>query len=325
MKQKTPVPFEQMISQSSVVLTEGGVVERIRRRPDAVLDPHIAHAGLIYDSAGRNILKSIFTSYIDIGHRYGLPFLSLAPTWRANPDRIQRSGFQTHQNINKDCILFQKEIRESYGDYAGYIYIGGMMACKGDAYQPEEALTQKDAEDFHRCQAELLAQSGVDFIKGATLPAVSEAFGMASAMAKTGTPYVLSFVVKPDGTILDDTPIEDAVELIDTHISPAPCFYMINCVHPSIFSQAMARVNAACPAAGKRILGLQANTSEKSPEELDNLSYLDTSEPVEFGTMIARLYRDFGLKILGGCCGSDAEHIKEIARQIKDKGKNQPG
>ena len=55
------------------------------------------------------------------------------------------------------------------------------MACKGDAYRPEEALSKEEAALFHREQAEALAQSGVDFIKAATLPAFSEAYGIASA------------------------------------------------------------------------------------------------------------------------------------------------
>lgn len=37
----------------------------------------------------------------------------------------------------------------------------------------------------------------------ATFPAFSEAQGIAAAMAKTGMPYMLSFVIRRDGTLLD--------------------------------------------------------------------------------------------------------------------------
>ena len=63
---------------------------------------------------------------------------------------------------------FLKAIRASYADYAEQVFIGGLMACKGDAYLPEEALSKKEAELFHSTQAAQLAESGVDFIKAAT-------------------------------------------------------------------------------------------------------------------------------------------------------------
>ena len=33
-----------------------------------------------------------------------------------------------------------------------------------------------------------------------------------------------------------------------------------------------------------------------------------------------RLREDFGLKILGGCCGTDHRHIGAVARMITDPG-----
>ena len=190
------------------------------------------------------------------------------------------------------------------------------MACKGDAYRPQEALSKEDAEIFHTEQASILAESGVDFIKVATLPSVSEAHGMASAISLHKTPYILSFVINPDGTILDGSPIHEAIELIDTNIHQNPIFYMVNCVHPTIFDQAISKEIKLLKYLRGRILGLQANTSSKSPDELNDLAYLDTSDPVEFGELMVSLHKRFGIKILGGCCGSDGNHILEIAKRI---------
>ncbi len=308
--------FKTVVTQSKVILTEGGVVERIKRDPSVNLDPDIAHSGLIYDVNGLKVLKKIYTQYIDIGQKYNLPFLSLAPTWRANPERIRQSVFKNHKNINKDCVDFLKGIRDSYADYSENIFIGGLMACRRDAYRPDEALSKKQARLFHQQQAEWLAQSGVDFIKGATLPAVSEAYGLASAISCFDIPYILSFVLTPDGAILDGTPLHEAIEMIDSEIDPCPIFYMANCVHPTVFEKAVHKESLISKTVQKRLLGFQANTSAKSPEELDNLSYLDTSDPDEFGQLMASLHQQFGLKVLGGCCGSDHHHIIEIAKRI---------
>lgn len=307
----------KIIADSTVILTEGGVVERIKRDPTVELDPYIGHSGLIYDSKGREVLTKIYREYIDIGEKYNLPFLSLAPTWRANPERIKKSIFNKYENINKDCVDFLKGIQSSYSNYSKLIFIGGLMACRGDAYRPEEALSKEDARIFHTEQASLLTQSGVDFIKVATLPSVSEAYGMASAISEHNIPYILSFVINPDGTILDGTPIHEAIELIDARVHKSPIFYMVNCVHPTIFDQAMSQEIKVSKYIKERILGLQANTSSKSPDELNDLAYLDTSEPDEFGELMVSLHHRFGIKILGGCCGSDGNHITQIAKRIR--------
>ncbi|MDM8541731.1 homocysteine S-methyltransferase family protein [Desulfococcaceae bacterium HSG9] len=308
--------FKNMIAASTVLLTEGSVVERINRHPSVNLDPHICHSGLIYDSKGKAVLKEIYMEYLDIGKRYNLPMLSLAPTWRANPERIKQSVFSKYENINKDCVNFLKEIRKSYSEYSELIFIGGMMACRGDAYRPQEALSKVAAELFHKEQVALLAESDVDFIKVATLPAVSEAYGIASTISSHKIPYILSFVIKPDGTILDGTPLHAAIELIDSEIDSQPLFYMVNCVHPTIFEQAMAKEIKFSEMITDRLLGFQANTSSKSPDELDNLAYLDTSDPEEFSASMIALHNRFGLKVLGGCCGSDSAHITAIAKRI---------
>ena len=67
-----------------------------------------------------------------------------------------------------------------------------------------------------------------------------------------------------------------------------------------------------------RVIGLQANASAKSPEELEGLSYVDADAPAMLADAILRVHRRFGIKILGGCCGTDHRHIEWIARCAKE-------
>ena len=62
--------------------------------------------------------------------------------------------------------------------------------------------------------------------------------------------------------------IAEAVEFIDNNTERKPVCYMSNCVHPAVLESALSqKFNAENPYI-KRILGLQANTSPLSPEEL---------------------------------------------------------
>jgi homocysteine S-methyltransferase len=66
----------------------------------------------------------------------------------------------------------------------------------------------------------------------------------------------------------------------------------------------------------QRIIGLLANTAALSPEGLNDSTSLVEEEPETFGQSVAGLHRELGLKILGGCCGTDDRHIRSLAAQL---------
>jgi homocysteine S-methyltransferase len=311
--------FIDTINNASVVLAEGSVVERIRRAPSPKLDPHVENAALAYTSEGRAVMADIYRSYVNIGRESDFPMIVLAPTWRANPTRLAAAGLGSVERVNRDCVEFLSSIREEYSDLPGKVFIGGLLGCAGNAYRPDEALSARNAETFHRPQAEALAATDADFLMASTIPAASEAIGMARAMSRAGHPYVLSYIVKPNGTLLDGTPLGRIVETIDSEVTPRPIFYMINCVHPIVFEQAMSQEDPVSRAVRDRIIGLQANASRKTPEELEGLEYLDSEKPESFAEAMVRVHNGFHTKVLGGCCGTDHRHIRCIAELLEKR------
>ena len=151
-------------------------------------------------------METICRQYLDIGRDCGLPLLLSTATWRASRERIAAAGY-ARVDVNGDNFGFLDALRKSYGGYSEKVVICGLMSCRGDAYNPGDALAVDEALEFHAWQAEKLADTGVDFLLAATLPAFSEATGLALALAATAKPYVLSFVVRPEGTMLDGTPL----------------------------------------------------------------------------------------------------------------------
>jgi homocysteine S-methyltransferase len=104
------------------------------------------------------------------------------------------------------------------------------------------------------------------------------------------------------------------VERIDDETQRPPANYNVNCVHASVFAAAMDVASARNPMAANRISGLDANTSAKTPEELDGLAELDTEAPADFGNNVWPLNAKYGVVYLGGCCGTSTEHIDALAR-----------
>jgi homocysteine S-methyltransferase len=243
-----------------------------------------------------------------------LGILVCTPTWRANPERLARAKLPSVRQVAADAVALLTEIRSSYGMFGQRIFIGGLMGCKGDAYAPREALDSHSAERFHSEQAHALAQAGADFLLAATLPAFSEALGLAQACSKVEIPYLLSFVLRPDGSLLDGRPVVEAITRIDEAVTPAPAAYLANCVHPVNFLGALSAAERACPGIGKRLVGLQGNGSQKSPEELDGAIHLETDTPDAFAAAMRVVRKRFGSHIIGGCCGTDEHHISALAQ-----------
>jgi homocysteine S-methyltransferase len=119
------------------------------------------------------------------------------------------------------------------------------------------------------------------------------------ALAATAKPYVLSFVVRPEGTLLDGTPLKSAIATIDAAVTPGPLAYLINCTHVSFAASALMHETNSSTLVRYRIIGLLANTAALSPEELNDNSSLVEEDPEIFGQSVAALHRELGLKILG--------------------------
>ena len=303
--------FGELFEKNGMLFTECAVIERVARETAVELDRYLLNAGLVYNESGKKILEKIYRQYIDIGMFHELPMIVVTPTWRANRERIESSSYHD-RNVNADCFAFLNGIRSSYKTFEKNIFIGGLIGCRGDAYKPAEGLSSDAAYEFHGYQIQALNDAGVDFLIAETLPALPEAIGISRSMAESGKNYVISFVIRSDGNLLDGNSLNEAITKIDSAVYPKPLFYMVNCVHPAILEGALAADKNKTETVRGRLFGIRANTSSRSPEELDKSNKLCADDPAEFFASMKRLHLQYGLKIFGGCCGTDDTHLRKM-------------
>jgi homocysteine S-methyltransferase len=307
--------FDEFVKNASFALSEGSVYERLRRDPSVEFDPYIFHASLIYDENARQILAGVHCEYMDVAQKYQLPILVTTDTWRASQERIDLSKFKGRK-VNQDNVQFMKDLRAGYRENTQPIFVVGQIGPRGDAYKPEEALSKAQAESFHHAQLEAFAETGVDLLFAATLPALTEAQGIAVAMSEFDLPYMLSFVIRPEGTLLDGTPLGEAMDIIDNSVSTPPTGYAVNCVHPKIFASGMSALEGQNKMYSRRILSYQANTANLRPEELDGSVELIAEEPSVLADLMVDTYQSFRTLFMGGCCGTDTRHIEQLAEKF---------
>lgn len=295
--------------QSGPVLAEASIFERLRRAPDVAFDPEVGVGGLVADPAGAALLTDIHRTYMRVGRERGLPVLLQTDTWRAHPLRIERSAF-AGRDLNAEHVALLRALREQEGGEED-VLIGGLVGPLGDGYGGDAAPSREEAGRLLRPQADALAAAGADLLVAATLPDAQEAMGIADALGTTGLPYLIGVVVRPDGTLLDGTRLGSFVETLDATTTTPPVGYALTCVHPDVASSAL-----VAEPIGDRAVALFANTSARSPEELDGLDHLETAEPEGFAGAVVRAQATHDLRIVGGCCGTDETHLAAIARRL---------
>ncbi len=289
------------IAPFKYVLSEGAVIERLRRDFDIPLHPRLEHAMLIYDEKGRAALQEIYFDYMDATARAHVPILLSTPTWRANRERVIQGGAPA--SVNQDAAEFMQCLFRN-----GVInYTLGLMSCKNDCYKPEEALSRDEARRFHAWQIKSLLAGNVICVLAATLPNVEEACGIALAMQDAGSPGIISFVIDRNGLILDGNTLTEAISKIDAACDNPPLGYMLNCSYPSFFHGENISNEIL-----SRIIGFGANASSLDHCDLDNADSIHTDSVSDWGDHLIKLHRNYNMKILGGCCGTDRRHLDYI-------------
>jgi len=285
---------------------EAAIVERLRRSDNFKLHPSLLNAPLIYDQHGEQALIDLYQEYVDVADQHNLPIFLLTPTWRANYSRVKSSDIS--KSINIDAVNFLAKFKSAQSNKDN-IKICGLIGPKNDCYSPDEGLSALDSQEFHVWQIEQLAVAGVDYLIAETLPNVEEALGIARAMALVKVPYIISFVIDRNGLILDGTSLTDAIEYIDSNVVNKPFGYMVNCAYPSFLNADKQPKNLF-----KRLIGYQANASSLDHCDLDGTDKLKMNDISEWGDLMLELNNKYGMKILGGCCGTNGKHLEYLAK-----------
>lgn len=300
--------FISCYENNHIVLMEGALGERLKREYNLASDKIVAFANIIYRDGGKEALYELWRQYIDIAKKYRLPLIATTPTRRANKERIFKAGYD--ESIIFDNTANLRQLRDTSNIE---MYIGGLMGCKGDAYKATDILSIDEAYEFHFWQADLFRQAGADFLFAGIMPALPEALGMAKAMEKTELPYLISFMIRDNGRLIDGTTIHDAILQIEDFVSQRPVCYMANCIHPTVLYKALSCSFNQTDLVKQRFHGIQANTSPLSPEELENSIDLKGTDYTQLAQSILILSELISLKIVGGCCGTDNTYMNQIA------------
>jgi homocysteine S-methyltransferase len=196
------------------------------------------------------------------------------------------------------------------------VILSGDLGPRGDGYAVSGPVSVDAAYEYHAPQVEALARAGVDLLVPLTMTSVNETLGILRAAARAGLPALVSPTIETDGRVPDGTPLGAFVTAVDDATSGAPLGFMVNCAHPTHLEPTLRAAASAGAPWLARFRGLRANASAKTHVELDNSTALDRGDPAALARELADLRRAYGFTIVGGCCGTDAEHLRVIAAEL---------
>jgi S-methylmethionine-dependent homocysteine/selenocysteine methylase len=277
--------------------------------------PHFAAFDLLKDDAGFERLRAYYVRYAEIARAHGLGLVLETPTWRASPDWGTKLGYdaQALADANRKAVSLLLEIRAEFETPATPVVASGNLGPRGDGYRPEARMSVAEARDYHGWQIATFAATDADLVSVFTMNYVEEAIGVTLAARDHAMPVVISFTLETDGRLPSGQDLASAIEATDAATGGHPAYYMINCAHPTHFSDAL----RAGGAWRHRVRGIRANASRRSHAELDASTDLDDGNPDELG----RQYRALRpllprLTVVGGCCGTDHRHVGSICRAL---------
>lgn len=314
MSVQSPLP---PTGSGEVFLTEAGTETEIMYRHGFEL-PEFAMFTLLENPSAVTAMRGMFTEHLDVAAEFGLSFLLTGIDYRASPDWGTKLGYspQALADANIAAIEFLRDIAKNYQGQIPRLLIGGILGPRGDAYGLNQDITADSAEDYHSVQLATLKLAGVDFASAQTFNNVPEAVGACRAASKIGVSLSVALTLDSTHRLKSGISLPEAITEIDAQTSDeAPDFYLINCSHPVEYEPALDKGDWV-----KRLRGVRPNASKMEKIALCKLDHIEDGDPVELGRQLSDLSsRHPHMDIFGGCCGTGARHLREIAMRVTRK------
>jgi homocysteine S-methyltransferase len=219
-------------------------------------------------------------------------------TFGAN--RIKLSAFglveQVHAINRQGARLARRAVREQ-------VYVAGAIGPLGVRVEPWGRMGVDEAEAVFREQVAALVEGGVDLFMLETFRDLNElGAAFAAVRALSDRPVVAQMTTEEDGNSLDGTPPEVFAPELERRGADV---IGVNCsVGPAAMLETIERIAQASAAR------LSAQPNAGRPREIEGRN-LYLSSP-EYLASYARRFIMNGVRLVGGCCGTTPEHIRQI-------------
>jgi len=226
-------------------------------------------------------------------------------TFGANSFRLARHSLADKvRDINRAGVRLAREAAKSFD-----VWVAGSVGPLGTRIEPLGKTSFQEARDAFRAQIEALAEGGADLIILETFGYLEEIRQALLAVKDVSAklPIVAQVTIDEDGNCLDGSDPETfAPKLAEWGADVIGC----NCsVGPVAMLEAIERVRAMTS------LPLAAQPNAGIPRSVEGRNIYLCSP--EYMASYARKFVAAGVRVVGGCCGTTPDHIRNMKAALR--------
>ncbi len=304
----------EILNNTSLLITDGAAGTHLESM-GCDLNDDLWTAKVLKESP--QTIKQLHRDYFEAGADFGVTV-----SYQATIDGYMKKGLSKQAAIEliqaSATLLLEARAEwwQEQGKFEQRLYpitaasIGpyGAFLADGSEYRGDYLRSNEELRQFHQERIEILWQQGVDLIAAETIPRLDEALVIAQIVQELNAKCWITFSAKNESQISNGQDITECIRALETFDCVAAVG--INCTAPQFIADLIKKISKETnkPIVVYGNLGNSYDPETKtwcSHEHSEEKSYLD----------YVQIWQQLGARIIGGCCGTTPNEIKQIARQ----------
>lgn len=246
----------------------------------------------------KEVLQNLQKAYVEAGSQ-----IVYAPTFGGNRYSLELHGLQDKlAEMNHALVNIS---REAVGHK---VYVAGDITTTGKMMEPAGDLTYEMAYETYCEQIKVLEDAGVDLIAAETMINIEETLAALDAAASISSlPVMCTMTVEADGSIFSGgNAVEAAIALegagavavgINCSVGPDQLVSVVRNIKENVSIPVIAKPNAGMPTIDDQGNAIYSMDAKSFAEHM-------------------KVLIENGASVVGGCCGTTPEFIREISRSL---------
>ncbi len=257
----------------------------------------------LWNTADPDKIRTLHGGFVEAGAD-----IILTNSFGGNRYRLKLHNAQDRvHELNAAAAQLAREVVEASGRT---VIVAGSMGPTGEIFEPVGSLSHADGVAAFAEQAAGLKQGGADVLWIETISSEEELRAAVEGASTVGLPIVSTMSFDTAGrTMMGITP--QAFGELAANISPSPDAIGANCGVGA--AELVATVLGITEARPDAIVVAKGNCG--IPEFVDG--HIHYSGTPELMADYARLARDAGARIIGGCCGTTSVHLASMRAALE--------
>ena len=228
--------------------------------------------------------------------------------------QISRAGFaeiglaseQADEALRNSVAVARAAVKGTDARVAASVGPYGAILHDGSEYRGNYGVSKSELVQFHSCRIAVLESAEPDILLAETIPDLTEAQALAEAFSGTKLPVWVSFTVESADKLWSGDSVADAI----LAVSQIPTLESVgfNCVNPDLITDLVKLAKSLVDTP----ISVYPNKGGEWDSETGVWSYQHGKNLTEYWPS----WRHLGIRHVGGCCGLNANDIRELSQTV---------